>query len=107
MSHSDSPLVPGEATHSGTIDKRDKIYGPYSVNSDLCQAIKDLFRRRPGYAALLPSERESLDMIFHKVSRIVVGAEAGAPPPARVDSWHDIVGYAKLAEDRVKDGNPF
>lgn len=90
-----------------TIKARHKQYGEYSVNSDLCQAIKDLFRVRPGYRALLPYERESLDMIFHKVSRIVVGAEDGAPPSSRVDSWHDIAGYAKLSEDRVVQGNPF
>jgi len=90
-----------------TIAARHKQYGEYSVNSDLCQAIKDLFRVRPGYKALLPYERESLDMIFHKVSRIVVGAEDGAPPQSRTDSWHDIAGYAKLSEDRVKDVNPF
>ncbi len=91
----------------GTITERGSVYGPYSVNSDLCQAIKELFRRRPGYMALNTFERESLDMIFHKVSRIVVGAESGATPASRVDSWHDIAGYAKLSEDRVKEGNPF
>jgi len=90
-----------------TITERGSVYGPYSINSDLCQAIKDLFRVRPGYRSLLACERESLDMIFHKVSRIVVGAEHGAPASSRVDSWHDIAGYAKLSEDRVKDGNPF
>lgn len=90
-----------------TITERGSVYGPFSINSDLCQAIKDLFRVRPGYKALGSYERESLDMIFHKISRIVVGAEHGAPPSSRVDSWHDIGGYAKLSEDRVKEGNPF
>ena len=95
------------AAVDGTITERGAVYGPYSVNSEICQQIKDIFRYRPGFKALLPCERESLDMIFHKISRIVVGAEAGATPPSRVDSWHDIAGYAKLSEDRVKDGNPF
>ena len=34
-------------------------------------------------------------MILSKISRLVTG------DPAHKDSWHDIQGYAKLAEDRL------
>lgn len=44
---------------------------------------------------MLPDQREALDMIFHKIGRIVCG------DPNYADSWHDIAGYAKLVENRL------
>jgi len=38
------------------------------------------------------SHREALEMIAHKIGRILNG------DPNYADSWHDIAGYAKLAE---------
>jgi hypothetical protein len=39
------------------------------------------------------SQKESLEMIMHKVARILNG------DPNYSDSWHDIAGYAKLIDD--------
>lgn len=39
---------------------------------------------------------EALEMIAHKMGRIVNG------DPFYHDSWHDIVGYAKLVADRLE-----
>lgn len=47
---------------------------------------------------LADDQQEALDMIFHKVGRIVNG------DPDYADSWHDIAGYAKLIDDRL-NGN--
>jgi hypothetical protein len=38
--------------------------------------------------------KESVDMICHKIARIVNGGQ-----PQEIDHWHDIAGYAKLVED--------
>ena len=38
---------------------------------------------------------EALDMIAHKIARIING------DPDYADSWHDIAGYAKLVADRL------
>ena len=40
--------------------------------------------------------RESLEMVAHKVARILNGN------PTNVDSWHDIAGYAALVEKRLR-----
>ena len=40
--------------------------------------------------------RESLEMLAHKVARILNGN------PDYVDSWHDVSGYATLVEKRLK-----
>lgn len=42
---------------------------------------------------LLYVHAEALDMILHKIGRIVAG------DPMHADHWHDIAGYALLAEE--------
>lgn len=42
---------------------------------------------------LSPAHKEALEMIAHKIGRILNG------DPNYDDSWHDIAGYAKLGED--------
>ena len=48
------------------------------------------------HANLKSYQRESLDMIVHKIARILNG------DPNHVDSWHDIAGYATLVELELK-----
>jgi hypothetical protein len=40
-------------------------------------------------------QREALEMIAHKIARIING------DPNYADSWVDIAGYAKLVADRL------
>jgi hypothetical protein len=42
-------------------------------------------------------QREALDMIAHKIARIING------DPDYADSWVDIAGYATLVSERLKD----
>lgn len=44
---------------------------------------------------LQPDQQEALDMICHKIGRILNG------DPDYADSWHDIAGYAQLVADRL------
>ena len=46
--------------------------------------------------SLAPDQQEALDMICHKMARIVNG------DPDYVDSWVDIAGYAMLVADRLQ-----
>jgi hypothetical protein len=48
--------------------------------------------------ALDPYQLEALEMIFHKIARILNG------DPNYKDSWVDIVGYAQLVVDRLPEG---
>ena len=45
---------------------------------------------------LAADQQEALDMIFHKIGRIING------DPDYADSWVDIAGYAKLVADRLE-----
>jgi hypothetical protein len=44
-----------------------------------------------------PDQREALEMIANKISRILNGN------PDFVDSWEDIAGYAILVAERLKE----
>jgi hypothetical protein len=44
------------------------------------------------------SQREALEMIAHKISRILAG------DPHFADHWTDISGYARLVERQLLDG---
>jgi len=45
--------------------------------------------------ALAHDQQEALDMICHKIGRILNG------DPDYADNWHDIAGYAQLVADRL------
>ena len=62
------------------------------------QELKDVIRARMGakWTALADDQKEALEMIAHKVARIVNG------DPHYADSWVDIAGYAKLVADRLE-----
>lgn len=78
------------------ITTRAATHGPFEVQAEIAQKLKDLIASYSGYTMLNPIQREALDMVLHKVSRIVCGN------PNVHDHWVDIAGYAKLAADRIK-----
>ena len=66
--------------------------GDYQDRARLIQALKETLRRESveDYDKLEPVVKESLEMIMHKIGRIVNGN------PYELDHWHDIAGYAQL-----------
>lgn len=76
-----------------TLADRGKQYGPMKEFSDCSQAFKKM--AASNYSKLSNTQRECLDMIFHKIARILEGN------PNLADSWHDIAGYARLAEKEI------
>jgi hypothetical protein len=49
-----------------------------------------------GYKELNPVQMEALEMIAHKIARILNGN------PDHHDHWHDIAGYATLVAERLE-----
>lgn len=78
-----------------TLQRRGKIYGDYADQAEIAQQLKDVMRGTRNWYALTYAQRESLEMIASKISRILNGN------PHHVDSWHDIGGYARLVENRL------
>ena len=77
-----------------TLAERGKRYGDFADHSALSQKLKTAMTTNSGYTQLSSIHREALDMIQHKIARIING-DADYD-----DSWVDISGYATLV---VKD----
>lgn len=80
-----------------TLTERGERYGKFVDQASCSQAFKNVldYQLRIRGKHLHPDQQESLEMILHKIARIING------DPDYVDSWHDIAGYAKLVEDRL------
>ena len=79
-----------------TLEERGKRYGIFKKHAEITQAIKAAMRDSPNWYTLTADKREALEMVAHKVGRILNG------DPEFYDSWHDIIGYAKLIEDTLE-----
>ena len=83
---------------SKVLDERGSRYGKFighaNVTQDLKLVIKLALEERD--KILHADQQEALDMICHKIGRIVNG------DPLYADSWIDIAGYAKLVADRLE-----
>jgi len=75
-----------------TLKQRQSTHGTFKANAKVSQGICECLRLGDSYAALTDAQVEALEMIAHKMARIVNGTADFA------DHWHDIAGYAKLAE---------
>lgn len=81
-----------------TLTERGNRYGAFDSHAAITQSLKRVMADTPRWAELSDAHKEALDMIQHKVGRILNG------DPNFADSWHDIAGYATLAEKECKDG---
>lgn len=71
--------------------ERQTTHGSFADNARVAQALRALYRAQPGWAALTEIQREALDMIAGKISRIMSGQGSFE------DHWIDLAGYSTLA----------
>jgi hypothetical protein len=82
-----------------TLDERESRYGDFMGHAEITCELKGIIslyimqRRKK----LEVDQLEALDMICHKVGRILNG------DPDYADSWHDIAGYAQLVANRLNN----
>lgn len=69
---------------------RYNLHGTYADHAHLTQSMKDCVREHKGWQYVPDDMREAIDMILHKIARVVNGN------PHYKDNWVDIEGYAKL-----------
>jgi hypothetical protein len=85
---------------SALLQERGKTHGDYTDHARITSRLKDVIydecttRVNRGQQPLTPDQRETLDMISHKVGRILAGQANFR------DHWDDIAGYARLSADR-------
>ena len=80
-----------------TLNERGKRYGTFQGHANVSQELKAVIARHliDRNKTLYDDQAEALDMICHKIARIVNGDADYA------DSWHDIAGYASLVDKRL------
>ena len=77
------------------LTERTSRYGAFADHAALTQRLKLMMHAHPKWASLPPDMKEALEMIQHKIGRILSG------DPAYQDSWVDIEGYARLVSQRL------
>lgn len=79
------------------VTERGKRYGKFTDHARVTQNMKieAYTALQASGAKAAPDQCEAIDMILHKIGRIVCG------DPDYADSWRDIEGYAKLVADRL------
>jgi len=80
-----------------TLDARAVEYGKFIEGAEVIQMLKRVVQNALNNRdkTLAHDQAESLDMILHKVGRIINGN------PDVIDHWLDIAGYAQLVADRL------
>lgn len=79
------------------LQERGTRYGVFADHADITQDLKDILFRHLGLRnkVLAKDQQEALDMVFHKIGRIVNG------DANYVESWRDCIGYLRLVESRL------
>lgn len=72
------------------ITERGSRYGKFKDGAEIMRSLKRVMHDTEGWNNLTASQKEALDMIQHKIGRILNG------DPTYDDSWKDIAGYATL-----------
>lgn len=80
--------------------ERGKQHGDFSDHARISQSLKLTMKASKNWATLSPIMAESLEMIQHKIARILSG------DPNHNDHWDDLAGYAKLVSDRTVPVTP-
>ena len=75
---------------------RNKTHGEYGVHAGVTQCLKSVMRHTQNWGYLNPSQVEALEMISHKIGRILCG------DPKHEDHWLDLCGYAMLVVEELR-----
>lgn len=79
------------------LKERGKRYGRFDGHANVTQRLKQVIATELHIRSkkLANDQQEALDMICHKIGRIING------DADYEDSWRDIAGYAQLVADRL------
>jgi len=80
------------------LTERGDRYGNFLGQAVLSQYLTGVMHNHDKWKDLRADQKEAIEMICHKLARIVNG------DPNYADSWIDIAGYATLISDRLERG---
>lgn len=79
------------------LKQRGNRYGSFTDNAATTQALKTVIREHENFDKLPDEHKEAIDMIFHKIARVING------DPMYKDNFVDICGYSQLVADICED----
>lgn len=78
--------------------ERERRYGKFLELAKISQSLQAVMRHANSRLdKMQPDQREALEMIAHKIARILNG------DPDYLDNWIDIAGYATLVANRLQE----
>ena len=77
------------------LKEREKTHGDFFCNSLYSQSLKMIMKSSKNWEGLSEFKKESLEMIVHKIGRILAGDSNCE------DHWDDIAGYSKLVSNKI------
>lgn len=83
-----------------TLEERGSQYGKFVDGARIMQELKITMMNTDGWNNLSYAQQESLEMIAHKIGRILNGN------PNLRDHWHDLAGYSTLIVKIIDGENP-
>ena len=83
------------------LEGRQARYGSFQGHAEISQVLKQVIHSaaKARNKELEHDQLEALDMIAHKIARVING------DPNYADNWNDIAGYATLVANRLEGGN--
>ena len=78
------------------LNERGGRYGTFESNAKTCQLLKNVLHAQDGWYRLSYVQREAVEMIMHKISRLVNG------DGTYLDTVVDISGYNQLMLDHMR-----
>jgi hypothetical protein len=88
-------------TTTEILAEREKTHGRFADHARITQCLKAAMREPGKWDYMSCAQREALEMIQHKIGRILSGN------PNERDHWADIAGYAELVVreiDKMNEG---
>lgn len=79
------------------LNERQTTHGDFTDNAIYSQHLKRYLHDTKGWQELTVVQKEALEMIVFKISRILSG------DPTFRDTWDDLAGYATLVSDRLEN----
>ena len=89
-------VVEENKTIEKILAEREKTHGDFRTHAAITDAIRFDMQQSSNWSTLGSMKREALDMIAHKIGRILAGN------PNVKDHWDDIAGYATLVAKELK-----
>jgi hypothetical protein len=82
------------------VAQRGAVHGDFTDVSLYGRQLKGIAQGSKNWTKLTSTQKEGLDMILHKVARILAG------DPNHHDHWDDIAGYATITSKRIPKSSP-